>query len=81
MRAMAVTFADAADGLRARAAVEAMEPAPAGIGAAVLGAYGQKDDGAYLLAIHIEDERVDLVHAIVEGHGGKVIDILRLPER
>jgi hypothetical protein len=41
-------------------------------------AAGQPSDGAILLAIHIDTDRVDEATELVESHRGEVIDVIRL---
>jgi hypothetical protein len=78
MRGVAATFMDAFDAAQARADLDALDPAPASIAGGRLGAAGRQDDGAILLAIHIDEARVDMVRTIVERHRGEVIDVINV---
>jgi hypothetical protein len=78
MRAIAATFPAASDVADARAELGALVPSPGAMAGGVLGAAGRQEDGAILLAIHIDDDRVQLVRAIAETHHGTVIDVIEL---
>jgi hypothetical protein len=78
MRAIAVVFLDGTDAAAARADLEGLDPPPAAIAGGLLGAAGQRRDGDILLAIHVDDERVGQVRAIVERHRGEVLDVIRV---
>jgi hypothetical protein len=78
MQAIAAAFGAEGDVLGTRAALAALGPPPRAVAGGILGAAGQANDGASLLAIHIEDERVGLVRAIIEEHGGTVLAVIPL---
>ena len=77
MRGIAATFGDVTDAAHARSELGELDPPPA-VAGGVLGAAGRKEDGAILLAIHVGDDRVELVRAIVERNGGTVVDVIAI---
>jgi hypothetical protein len=78
MRGVAAVFMHAGDALAARVALEALQPPPATVADGRLGAAGEADDDAILLAIHIEDDRVEVVRMVVAEYGGRVIAVVRI---
>lgn len=70
-------FREPADGLAARREIEGLVDPPH-VAGALLGDWGQPDDGATLLAVHVGDERVSEIEAIVERLGGSVMSVLPL---